>query len=73
MTESTDDPDPRNARLWVCSIANAQNFVDIGGTIEDSPFAKALSSDLLKGVTLMLDKDVENGPLSRAWVAALML
>ena len=69
---SKDPADWRDVRLWICSVANAQNMVDIGGTIEDSPFAKALSSVLLLGVTLMLDSDIENGPLSRAWVFAAL-
>ncbi|CAE7661387.1 pmpB, partial [Symbiodinium pilosum] len=51
---------------WICSFANNQWDIEIelGETIEDSPFAKVLCGNI-RGVVMILDSDVL--PLTRSW------
>jgi hypothetical protein len=55
------------SRLWICSFANDQRRVseELGSSLDDSAFKKALCSLDVKSMALMFGED--GAPLKRAW------
>eukprot|EP00930_Biecheleria_cincta_P084173 TRINITY_DN73661_c0_g1_i1.p1 TRINITY_DN73661_c0_g1~~TRINITY_DN73661_c0_g1_i1.p1 ORF type:complete len:724 (-),score=137.75 TRINITY_DN73661_c0_g1_i1:67-2238(-) len=62
-------PLQRNLRdglvYWICSFANRQWTVDLGGSLEESPFERALGASSCDTVLMVVDKSVS--PLQRIW------
>mmetsp|Transcript_54509 Transcript_54509/g.127372 ORF Transcript_54509/g.127372 Transcript_54509/m.127372 type:complete len:776 (-) Transcript_54509:69-2396(-) len=59
------DPALQDVVYWVCSLANRQWKVDLGATLQDSPFERALVHENCKYVVMVMDPEVT--PLSRIW------
>lgn len=51
--------------FWICSFANAQWTVNLGNSLEESPFEVALASSTCKAVVMVMDESAM--PLTRIW------
>ncbi|CAE7287923.1 ANK1 [Symbiodinium sp. CCMP2592] len=51
--------------FWICSFANAQWTVNLGNSLEESPFEVALASKTCKAVVMVMDELAM--PLTRIW------
>jgi len=51
--------------FWVCSFANRQWQVNLGETLQESPFERALTAESCKHVLMVLDRNAT--PLRRIW------
>lgn len=51
--------------FWICSFANAQWTVNLGSSLEMSPFERALASRTCKAVVMVMDEQAM--PLTRIW------
>lgn len=57
--------DPSDVGFWICSFANRQWAVNLGATLQESPFELALSSAACNAVVMILDPEAT--PLKRIW------
>eukprot|EP00929_Paragymnodinium_shiwhaense_P078141 TRINITY_DN4044_c0_g2_i1.p1 TRINITY_DN4044_c0_g2~~TRINITY_DN4044_c0_g2_i1.p1 ORF type:complete len:1919 (-),score=432.30 TRINITY_DN4044_c0_g2_i1:159-5264(-) len=55
----------RDLAYWCCAFANNQHVVQLGDTLEQSPFYLALSSEHCHGTVMMLNK--EASAMDRVW------
>ena len=51
--------------FWVCSFANRQWEVNLGNTLQESPFERALAAPTCTHVVMIMDPDAT--PLQRIW------
>lgn len=56
---------PEDLVFWICSFANRQWTVDLGTSLEQSPFERALGASICKTVLMVVDQAVT--PLRRIW------
>ena len=54
-----------NIVFWVCSFANRQWEVNLGSTLQESPFERALAAPTCTHVVMVMDPDAT--PLRRIW------
>jgi len=54
-----------NLAFWVCSFANRQWEVNLGSTLHESPFERALAAPSCTHVVMIMDPDAT--PLQRIW------
>eukprot|EP00435_Cladocopium_sp_Y103_P038670 s979_g10.t1 len=59
------DRDADSLVFWICSFANAQWTVNLGSSLEMSPFERALASRTCKAVVMVMDEQAM--PLTRIW------
>ncbi|CAJ1440574.1 unnamed protein product, partial [Effrenium voratum] len=57
--------DPKSVVFWICSFANAQWKVNLGQSLQESPFERALAAHSCKAVVMVLDEKAM--PLTRIW------
>ncbi|CAE7396347.1 ANKRD50 [Symbiodinium necroappetens] len=62
--EANSDPGA-NLAFWVCSFANRQWEVNLGSTLQESPFERALAAPSCTHVVMIMDPDAT--PLQRIW------
>ena len=62
--EANSDPGA-NLAFWVCSFANRQWEVNLGSTLQESPFERALAAPSCTHVLMIMDPDAT--PLQRIW------
>lgn len=56
---------PEQTVFWVCSFANRQWQVNLGETLQESPFERALTAESCTHVLMVLDRNAT--PLRRIW------
>ena len=61
--------DEKDVSFWVCSFANRQWEVNLGNTLQESPFERALSSPCCTHVVMIMDPAAT--PLCRIWCLSL--